>query len=98
MTDANEILVRATIDQITDFKESMLWKDIKRELAMWKKRFQSEYDEVVGDCINGGKESASVLTHLGDLHGRGAAIDYLLQLPDVFLQILEDQKTEEKVE
>jgi hypothetical protein len=29
---------------------------------------------------------------MGDLNGRQKAVDYLLSLPDVFLQILEDKK------
>lgn len=95
MTGTQGILVRSTRDQIADFKGSILWKDIKRELVLWKKRFQSEYDSVISQCINGEENSASVLTHLGDLHGRGAAIEYFLHLPDVFLQVLEAE-TEEK--
>jgi len=92
MKDGQEVVVNATKDQIKEFKVSILWEDIKRELVMWKKVCQSEYGQAVGDSITSG---ANILTHLGDIHGREMTINYLLSLPDVFLEILKDKDKEE---
>ena len=89
MEDEQEIIVNATKDQIEEFKKSILWQDIKRELIMWKDGCKDEYGQTVGDSITSG---ANILTHLGDIHGREMSIDYFLSLPEVFLQILEDKK------
>ena len=88
MKEEQEVIVNATKDQIEEFKKSILWKDIKCELIMWKDGCKDEYGQTVGDSITSG---ANILTHLGDIHGREMTIDYLLSLPDVFLQILEDK-------
>lgn len=90
--DDKVMTVHATRDQINDFKQSILWKDIKRELGAWKKGFKIEQDSIVDDAGENNPSTASVLLHLGDLNGRQKAVNYLLQLPDIFLQILEDQK------
>ena len=90
---AREIKIYATRDQIKDFKDSVLWKDIKRELRSWKKGFDMELKGMVDDIAdNQNISTASILTHLGDLNGRVKAIDYLLSVPDIFLQILEEKK------
>jgi len=86
------ITVRATKDQITDFMESLLWKDIKNELVAWKKGFQIEMLGIVEDSTESNPSTATVLMHIGDINGRMKAVDYLLSLPNIFLQILEDQK------
>ena len=95
--DNQEVLVNATKDQIKEFKDSILWNDIKRELEMWKDGCKSEYGQTVGDSITSG---ANILTHLGDIHGREMSIDYFLSILDVFLAVLgkdedEDEKEEE---
>jgi len=90
---AREIKIYSTRDQIKDFKDSVLWKDIKRELRSWKKGFDVELKGMVDDIAdNPNISTASVLTHLGDLNGRVKAVDYLLSVPDIFLQILEEEK------
>jgi hypothetical protein len=43
----NEVNVRATKDQIHEFLESILWKDIKRELGAWKTGFKNEMMSIV---------------------------------------------------
>ena len=86
------ITVRATKDQITDFMESLLWEDIKNELVAWKKGFQIEMLGIVEDSTESNPSTATVLMHIGDINGRMKAVDYLLSLPNIFLQILEDQK------
>ena len=83
--------VRATKDQIEDFLTSILWKDIKRELGYWKKGFNQELMNIVSDSETDNHSTATVLMHMGDIHGRIKAVDYLLELPKVFLQILEDK-------
>ena len=95
MTDEMECEVNATRLQIEDFKESILWKDIKRELGKWKSGAIQEYSQVVGDVISGsgsGIENSDM--HLGDIHGREMTIDFLLSLPDMFLEILKDKEDE----
>jgi len=94
MKEDQEVIVNATKDQIETFKASILWKDIKRELEMWKDGCKDEYGQTVGDSITSG---ANILTHLGDIHGREMAIDYFTSMPDVFLEILKD-KDENKEE
>lgn len=86
-----QMMIRATRDQIEEFKTSMLWKDIKRELGVWKKGFEQERAAIVDDAADKNLTSATVLMHLGDINGRIKAVDYLLSLPNIFLQILEDQ-------
>ncbi len=88
--------VNATKLQIEDFKESILWQDIKRELGMWGKGFSAEMMSIVDDAAGSNPSTASVLLHMGDLNGRVKAVDYFLGLPDVFLQILEEKEKEDE--
>ena len=90
--------VRATRDQIEELKQSILWKDIKRELGMWKTGFKKELSSIVDDAAVNNPSTASVLLHIGDVNGRIKAVDYLLSLPDMFLQSLEDQRDESRYE
>ena len=92
----NEIVVNATRDQIEDFKESILWKDIVRELSSWKKGFEYEMMSIVGNSLNDNPSTASVLMHIGDINGRVMAIDYVLNLLDVFLSILKDKENDSR--
>lgn len=92
-----EIKINATKDQIEDFKDSVLWNDIVTELTTWKQGFNSEMLSIVDDASNTNPSTASVLLHMGDLNGRQKAVDYILSLPDVFLQILEDRKPTKEV-
>lgn len=86
------ILVTSTKDQIEEFMNSLLWKDIQCELESWKKGFEQEMMSIVDSSESTNPSTASVLMHLGDINGRVKAVDYLLSLPSIFLQILEDQK------
>lgn len=88
--------VRATRDQINDFMESILWKDIKRELGSWKTSFRKEMLSIVSEAETENPSSASVLMHMGDIHGRIKAVDYLLGLPSILLGVLEDQMGNEE--
>lgn len=95
--EKGSVIVRATKDQIRELKGSILWDDIVRELEQWKKLCKEEYGAVVDECISSNADrpnSATTLMHLGDIHGRERAMDYIISIPDVFLQILEDEEDE----
>lgn len=96
--DDREITVRATKDQIQDIKESLFWKDVEIELGAWKKGFETEMGSIVQGAETENPSTASVLLHMGDVNGRIKAVDYLLSLPDIFLQILEEQKDDSRRE
>jgi hypothetical protein len=85
-----QVTVYATKDQIEEFLSSMLWKDIRRELLMWKREFVNELTNLTDEAKDSNPSTASVMLHIGDINGRTNAVDYLLSLPNVFLQILED--------
>jgi len=91
-----EVTVNATKDQIEEFKGSILWADIVRELRSWKRGFDIEQDSIVDDAVTENLSTASVLLHLGDLSGRKKAVDYMLSMLNVFLQILEDKKDDNR--
>ena len=88
------IKVNATRDSILEFKESVLWNDIVNELKDWQEGFNLEMMSIVDDAESKNPSTASVLLHMGDLNGRQKAVDYMLNMLDVFLDILDTQKTE----
>jgi predicted TIM-barrel fold metal-dependent hydrolase len=90
------INIRVTKDQLIELKESILWADITAELEAWKQGFNDEMMSIVDNAADTNPSTAAVLLHMGDLNGRQKAVDYLLSLPDVFLQILEDKKPTNK--
>lgn len=85
------IEIRATKDQIEELKSSILWLDIVNELEAWKEGFKREMMSIVDDAAATNPSSASVLMHLGDLNGRVKAVDYVMSIPDVFLQLLAEK-------
>ena len=87
--------IHATRDQIEEFKSSILWSDIVKELENWSRGFSSEMMSIVDDSADVNPSTASVLLHMGDLNGRQKAVDYLLGILDVFLSILETKETKE---
>lgn len=89
--------VNATRDQLLSFKESILWNDFVNELKAWQKGFNIEMLNIVDDAASENPSTASVLLHMGDLNGRQKAVDYILSLPDVFLDLLEQQKEDSEV-
>lgn len=86
------IEIYSTKRQIENFKKSIQWSDIKRELEIWSKGFDIEMKQIVGNAASNNPSTASVLLHMGDLNGRIKAISYVLNLPDLFLNILEEKK------
>ena len=77
--------------QLTEFKNSFIWKDLRRELIIWRKGFRSEVESTITNASESNLTSAAVLTHLGDLSGRIKAVEYFLRLPDILIQLLEDE-------
>ena len=92
----DEITVNATKDQIDEFKESLLWADIKRELRAWQEGFAGEMNSIADDAATENPSTASVLIHIGDINGRVKATNYMIGILDIFLQILEDKKDDSK--
>ncbi len=92
----NEVIINATIDQIKDFKESLLWADMQNELSTWKTGFEQELLSISDSAADENPSTAAVLIHLGDVSGRTKTVNYLLSLPDIFLQILEEKKDDIK--
>lgn len=88
--------VNATKDQIKDFRSSVLWADFVRELKAWSHGFNLEMMSIVDDSASKNESTASVLMHIGDLNGRQKAVQYMLSLPDVFLDILETKNESER--
>jgi len=92
------IEIKSTKSQLEDFKESIIWYDLVKELEAWKKGFETELKSIVDDAASSNPSTASVLLHLGDLNGRIKAVDYLLGLPDVFISLLEDKDGRNKTD
>lgn len=87
-----EVKVSVTIGDLEEFKKSLIWRDMRRELSSWKKGFERELKSIVDNIATTNPTTAQVLTHLGDINGRTKAVDYMLSLPDVFISILESDK------
>lgn len=83
--------VNATKEQIKTLKESVIWTDMIRELEFWKEGFDHEMGSIVDKARDENPSTASVLLHMGDINGRKKAVDYMINLPDVLLSILEDK-------
>lgn len=89
----SDVKVRVTKGDLEEFKKSILWGDIKRELHAWKKGFESELKSIVDSAATTNPSTASVLMHMGDINGRMKTVDYMLSLPDVFIGILESEES-----
>jgi len=94
-----EETIRSTKSQIEDFKESFIWLDMVDELKNLALLAQIEYDLVGEPHIDddGHKivpNSSETLIHLGEIKGRRKAVAYFLDIPNIFLQILEGQKND----
>ena len=87
--EESEIIINSTKAQIEDFKNSVLWQDIKRELKFWAEGFDKEMKSIVDDAESNNPSTAAVLLHMGDINGRLKAVEYMLNILDVFLDILE---------
>ena len=83
--------INSTLASLEDFKQSVIWQDITNELKMWKEGFSNELGAIVSDAEESNPSTATVLLHLGDLNGRIKAVDYMLQIIDVFITYLEEK-------
>lgn len=88
------IQIRVSKEAVEEFKKSILWADIVKELKSWREGFNREQDSIVDEAEASNPSTASVLLHMGDLNGRKKAVDYFLSLPDVFIDILNSIKEE----
>jgi hypothetical protein len=88
---SESIVINATKNQIEEFKESILWQDIVRELESWKEGFTRDQSKIVNDSKLNNPSTASVLMHLGYIAGCVDTVNYLLNLPDTFLEILDER-------
>lgn len=86
--------INSTKVQIEEFKQSILWADIVRELEFWKKGFEVEQLGIVEEAAESNPTTTSFLLHLGDINGRRKAVDYLLTLLDVFIEVLSEKEKE----
>jgi hypothetical protein len=91
-----QIVITSTRTRMEEFKDSTIWLDISNELNSWKKGFEQELKSIVDDAAENNPSTASVLLHLGDLNGRIKAVDYMLSLPTVLLEILKEREEEER--
>ena len=90
--DLEEIKVMAAKGDFEEFKESVVWADIVRELTAWKEGFEIERSGIVERVANENLSTAAVLLHMGDINGRIKAVDYMLSLPDVLIDIIDMEK------
>lgn len=77
--DEKEIQIRATKEEILRFISSLLWQDMQLECEVWKEQAASEYDQ------------ADTMEKVARIQGRREAIDYLLKMPQTFLEILDER-------
>lgn len=88
-------MIRSTKNQIEEFLESFIWKDIVDELQMLATKSQNEYDSVGEARIDGGLKvqptTAETLIHLGIIKGNRQAVQYFLDIPNILLQELESK-------
>lgn len=93
MEEEKEI-VYSTKGQLEDFKDSLIWKDIKEELNFLSVAAQLEYN-LVGETKtdeNGNliyPTTAETLIHIGDIKGRTKAVSSFLSIIDVIITKLE---------
>jgi hypothetical protein len=83
------IQVRASKGDLQEFKRSIIWGDMKRELHAWRKAFETEMRSIVDNASKENPSTANVLMHIGDINGRIKAVDYMMSLLDVFIDILD---------
>ena len=93
-----EVRVNATRAQIEDFKESILWQDIQRELDFWAKGLEFEKEALPDKIVRENLTSAASLILYVSIDERKAAIKYFKSILDVFLGILEEGKDDSERE
>jgi predicted TIM-barrel fold metal-dependent hydrolase len=94
--ELEDMKLGSTKFDLMTFKRSVVWHDIKSELLVWKEGFEMELRSIVDRAATDNPSTASVLLHMGDLNGRIKAVDYLLAMPDVFLQMIEEEQEQKE--
>ena len=84
--DKGKIVIRSSKSEIVNFRNSILAKDMRRELLIWARVAKSAYPEVDN------------LLEKGRIDGRLEALDYVLGLPDNMIEVLEERDREIKEE
>ncbi len=84
--DKGRIVIRSSRSEIVNFRNSILAKDMRRELLIWARVAKSAYPEVDN------------LLEKGRIDGRLEALDYVLGLPDNMIEVLEEREREIKEE
>jgi len=98
MEDTGEIVVNATKVQIEEFKESLLWGDILRELDMWMDNIKRANTTIVYEAMDKNYTSANVLLRLGEVEGGRKAIYFVKMILENFLTVLEDKENDARHE
>jgi len=99
----DETTIKSSKSEVEEFKESLVWLDIKDELNDLAKRAKLEYDLVGEPHVDDSghmivPNTSETLIHLGEIKGRRKAVSYFLNIPDILLQILEDKKDDTRRE
>ena len=90
-----QIEIMSTKRQIRNFKKNnFVWKDIVNEVIKWQEGFDSERANLVNKSKQDNPSTASVLLEMGDINGRIMAANYIINLPDLFLSILEEKSND----
>jgi hypothetical protein len=92
------IIVNSTKIQIEEFKESIIWKDMIRELLSWGEGFRRDQENIANDAARTNPSTASVLLHLGHTSGCTDAVNYIIDLPDRFLEYLKEKSENNNLE
>lgn len=89
-------IVASTKSQLEEFKESLIWKDMSREIRMLEKAATIEYDSVGESKKENGVEispsTGEILIHIGDIKGRKKAAAYFLNILDILISEVEVQE------
>jgi hypothetical protein len=86
------IQVRCSRVDIEQLLSSIIWRDIVDELESWKLGFTNELLSLVDEIAKNNPSTATLLTHLGEINGRIKTVDYLISLPNVFKELLEERE------
>lgn len=93
---SEKVRVFSSRGDIEEATKDVFWRDVIRELKAWKKGFEMERMGMIDDAASNNPSTAAYLLHEGDLNGRVKAIDYVLNLPSVFIGILEEQEDDSR--
>ena len=93
-----EVRLNATKSQIEDFKSSILWQDIQRELDFWAEGLGHEKESLPEKIVKENLSSAASLILYVSIDERKAAINYFKRILDVFLDMLEEKKDDSERE